>query len=257
VSVHHLQIDREQPRRCAPSAPLLAEAPDTAQAMSSTETLMLTFAEPHQKNIRTSNAMNTLRRFLYAPRPAHKDSYNYLIGLRGFFVVQSFLFIFLQVFAPAAVAHTPNALNAPSSTLHKALKFVSILFWNDGMIYSAFILLSARTICLPFMTTCEGGTTSIAGSVFRRGLRLWLPVAVALAISTSVFHAVGYHHIDVFAQKTGNLSIFVPYRIDTTLVYFNSVFNLFWVTTKYSDQAGSYAFPGQMMWAINVIYQQR
>jgi hypothetical protein len=201
--------------------------------------------------------MDTVRRFVIPPLPSHDASNDFLIGLRGFFVIQSFLFSFLQVFAPSTVAHSRNALHAPSSTLHKALKFVSILFWNDGIIYSGFILLSARTICLPFMTSDAGSTSSIAGSVFRRGLRLWFPVAVALAISTGVFHAIGYHHVDDFVKSTGNLSIFVPYKIDNALIYFNSVFNLFWVTNKFSDQAGNYAFPGQMMWVINVIYQQR
>lgn len=203
--------------------------------------------------------METLKRFVHPPlsSPSHSLSTNFIVGLRGFFVIQSFLFIFLQVFAPGAVAHSPNALNAPSSSLHKALRFVSILFWNEGIIYSAFILISARTICIPFMTTDNGGKTSVAGSVFRRGIRLWLPVAIALAIATGVFHVLGHQYIDDFATKTGNLSIFVPYKIDSALIYFNSVFNLFWVTNKFSDQAGSYAFPGQMMWVINVIYMQR
>jgi hypothetical protein len=199
--------------------------------------------------------MDTLKRFFVTPNLSHDASNNYLIGFRGFFVVQSFLCMFLQVFAPSAVAHTPNALHAHSSTFHKVLKFISILFWNDGIIYSGFILLSARTICIPFIKT--GSSTSVAGSIFRRGLRLWFPVAVALAISTGVFHAIGYQYIKDFAQATNNISIIVPYKIDNALIYFNSVFNLFFVTRRYSDQAGSYAFPGQMMWVINVIYQQR
>ncbi|OAL42977.1 hypothetical protein IQ07DRAFT_525281, partial [Pyrenochaeta sp. DS3sAY3a] len=200
--------------------------------------------------------MDTLKRFTTAPLSAHQPNNNYLVGLRGLFVVQAFLFAFLQVFAPAAVAHSPNASNNQSSALHKALKFVSILFWNDGIIYSGFILLSARTICLPFLTIGAGSKLSIAGSVFRRGLRLWFPVAIALAISAGTLHAIGYEYVDNFAKSTNNISIFVPYKINTALIYFNSVFNLFWVTTKFSDQAGSYAFPGQMMWVINVIYQQ-
>jgi hypothetical protein len=191
------------------------------------------------------------------PLPSHDASNDFLIGLRGFLVIQSFLFSFLQVFAPSAVAQSPHSLHAPSSTLHKALKLVSILFWNDGIIYSGFILVSARTICVSFITSDPGSKSSIAGSIFRRGLRLWFPVAVALAISTGVFHAIGYHHVDDFIESTGNMSIFVPYKVDNALIYFNSVFNLFWVTNKYSAQAGSYAFPGQMMWVISVIYQQR
>lgn len=201
--------------------------------------------------------METLERPTSAPLSPHHSINNPLIGLRGLFVVQAFLFVFLQVFAPAAVVYSPNASNDQSSTLHKALKFISILFWNEGLIYSGFILLSARTICLPFLTTGASRNLSIAGSVFRRGLRLWFPVAVSLAISVGCFQALDYRYIDDFVKSTGNTSIFVPYEIENALIYFNSVFNLFWVTTRFSDQAGSYAFPGQMMWVINVIYQQR
>lgn len=199
--------------------------------------------------------MGIINRLLTGPLSSHDPSNNFLIGLRGFFVIQSFLYTFLLVFAPATVAHSPNAMQASASTLHKALKFVSILFWNEGIIYSGFILLSARTICLPFMNA--GSKILIAGTVFRRGLRLWIPVAVALAIATGVFHARGYRRVEDFATETNNISILVPYKVDSALIYFNSVFNLFWVTNKFSDQAGSYAFPGQMMWVINVIYQQR
>ncbi|KAJ4288510.1 hypothetical protein N0V90_011747 [Kalmusia sp. IMI 367209] len=200
--------------------------------------------------------MESLKRFVSPPLSTHDSKHDFLVGLRGFFVIQSFLHTFLLVFAPGSVVHSPNALESQhTSTLHKALKFVSILFWNEGLIYSAFILLSARTICIPFMA--DSTKISMAGSVFRRGLRLWFPVAIALAISTGVLHAMGHSYIDEFAEKTNNISIFVPYKISDALIYFNSVFNLFWVTTKFSDQAGSYAFPGQMMWVINVIYMQR
>lgn len=200
--------------------------------------------------------MDSMKRFAAPPLSNHDSKNDFLIGLRGFFVIQSFLHTSLLVFAPASVAHSANAQEVShSSTLHKALKFVSILFWNDGIIYSAFILLSARTICIPFMK--DKTKLSIAGSIFRRGIRLWFPVAVALAISTGVLRATGYNYIDEFAKETGNISILVPYEIDNALIYFNSVFNLFWVTTRFSDQAGSYAFPGQMMWVINVIYMQR
>ncbi|KAL5418861.1 hypothetical protein PMIN04_007164 [Paraphaeosphaeria minitans] len=197
----------------------------------------------------------SVKRFAAPPLSSHDSKNNFLIGLRGFFVIQSFLHTFLLVFAPASVVHSANAQEGShSSNLHKALKFVSILFWNDGIIYSAFIILSARTICIPFMK--DRTRLSIAGSIFRRGLRLWFPVAVALAITTSIFQATGYKYLDDFAKDTSNISILVPYKIDNALIYFNSVFNLFWVTTRFSDQAGSYAFPGQMMWVINVIYMQ-
>ncbi len=200
--------------------------------------------------------MDTLKRLAAPPLSRHSSRNHFIVGLRGLFVIQSFLFVFLQVFAPASVAHSQNALHVNNtSKLHKVLKLISILFWNDGIIYSAFILISARTICIPFMQ--DGAKTSIAGSVFRRTLRLCFPIAVAMALITTLLHVIGYDYIQDFANETGNQSILVPYKIDNAIVYFNSVFNLFWVTNKFSDQAGSYAFPGQMMWTINVIYMQR
>lgn len=183
--------------------------------------------------------MELIKRFTAPPSSSHVSKNDFLAGLRGFFVIQSFLHTFLLVFAPASVVHSANASEVShSSALHKVLKFVSIIFWNDSIIYSAFILLSARTICIPFMK--DKTRLSIAGSVFRRGIRLWFPVAIALAISAGVLNATGYQYIDDFAKKTNNISILIPYRIYNALVYFNSVFNLFWVTSRFSDQAGSY-----------------
>ncbi|KAF2845161.1 hypothetical protein T440DRAFT_408747 [Plenodomus tracheiphilus IPT5] len=196
-----------------------------------------------------------MKTFAHFRLPAHDAKNDFLIGLRGFFVIQSCFFVFLLVFAPNAVAFSPNARSS-TTTPHKALKLFSILLWNKGNISTGFLILSARTICIPFMTSGPGRRLSIAGSIFRRGIRVGVPVAVSLALSTAILHVLGYQNIDDFAKRTGNVSIVIPYRIDTLLVYFNSVFNLFWTTDNFLDQAGSYGFPGQMMWVISVIYQQ-
>ncbi|KAF2657854.1 hypothetical protein K491DRAFT_714146 [Lophiostoma macrostomum CBS 122681] len=209
--------------------------------------------------------MDTLKQIaLSPPLSSHSKSHDYIIGLRGLLTLSSFLYIFLVVFAPAAVAHSQNATSTPSSTLHKILKFFSILFWNEGIIYSGFILLSARTIALPFIyisksseiETLLSPRLSIVGSVFRRGIRLWVPIAISLAISVGVFHGLGYEYVNEFAENTGNLSILVPYKINNVLVWFNSAFQMFWVTQKYSEQSASFAFPGQMLWVVNVVYMQ-
>ncbi|ORY09758.1 hypothetical protein BCR34DRAFT_625580 [Clohesyomyces aquaticus] len=203
--------------------------------------------------------LKELAPFTQQPASTHPPSQAYIIGLRGLFVLSSFLYTSLLVLAPNSVAHSPNASASSSrpTTLHKALKFISILFWNSGLIYSASILLSARTLALPFLTTPSSSLKSnIAGCVFRRGIRLWIPVAVGLGISVGIFKAIGYEYIDEFARETGNTSILVPYKIDSFLVWFNSVFNLFWVTNKFAAQSASYAFPGQMLWAVGVVYMQ-
>ncbi|MCJ1483131.1 hypothetical protein MMC06_003297 [Schaereria dolodes] len=176
----------------------------------------------------------------------------YLLGLRGFLTIESFVWVFLQTFVPAAVKDANNH----DGPLYQVVlrKTLSVLFWNETLIYSAFILLSARTICIPFMKSST--KTNIASSVFRRGLRLWFPTAVALAIINVVSHTAGFHYVDHFKTVTGNDSFSTPYLLPSTLAYFNSVFNLFWTTQAFAQQAGSSAFPSQTLWIVNVIYMQ-
>ncbi|BDD57759.1 hypothetical protein MAP00_003103 [Monascus purpureus] len=102
----------------------------------------------------------TLR--LRYPAVHDKDS-SYLLGLRGWFVVQSFFWVFMQTFVPAAVKASDNIQG--SSYQLGLRKSLSVLFWNDNLIYSFFILISARTICLPFLHNPT--KTNIASAVFR------------------------------------------------------------------------------------------
>ncbi|EON69192.1 hypothetical protein W97_08550 [Coniosporium apollinis CBS 100218] len=176
----------------------------------------------------------------------------YLVGLRGLFVLQSFLWTFLQAFVPAVV-EAPQDTIAPTYQVILR-KTVSVLFWNKSLIYSFFILVSARTICIPFLWNPTKST--LASSVFRRGIRLWFPAAVALAITTLIFSQIGLTHLEDFKRGTGNEAIEVPYKIPKALTYFNSVFGLFWTTRNFATQAGNTAFPGQQLWIVNAIFQQ-
>jgi hypothetical protein len=131
---------------------------------------------------------------------------------------------------------------------------LSVLFWNETLIYSTFILISARTICLPFLR--KSTKTAVASASFRRGIRLWFPVAVSLAIVKGVFSSTGTEYIEQFKDAIGNTSLDTPYSLRGTLAYFNAVFNLFWTTFDFSSQAGSKAFPSGTLWIVNVIYMQ-
>lgn len=176
----------------------------------------------------------------------------YLVGLRGLFVLQSFFWTFLQAFVPAVV-EAPERTTAPTyQTILR--KTVSVLFWNKSLIYSFFILLSARTICTPFLQNPTKST--LASAVFRRGIRLWFPVAVALAISTLTFSQIGLVYLEDFKRDTDNEVIEVPYKIPKVLTYFNSVFGLFWTTRDFATQAGNTAFPARQLWIVNAIFQQ-
>ncbi len=182
------------------------------------------------------------------PRPGT----GYLLGLRGFLVIESFLWVFMQTFVPVAVKDSANTSGPNYERILR--RTLSVLFWNDSLIYSSFILLSARTICLPFLE--DRSKTTVASAIFRRGLRLWFPTAVALAIVKILSSTVGTTYLDQYKQQTGNISFEIPYILPSTLAYFNSVFSLFWVTSRFFDQAGNTAFPSQTLWIVNVIYSQ-
>lgn len=176
----------------------------------------------------------------------------YLLGLRGVLVVQSFVWLFLHTFVPATVKHDNQVTGPEYQNLLR--KVLSPILWNESLISSTFILLSARTICLPFLKSST--KTSIASACLRRGIRLWFPTAVALAIVKICFSTMGTNYIEDFKTKADNTSLDTPYPMKDALAYFNSVIGLFWTTFNFATQAGSKAFPSGTLWIVNVIYAQ-
>ncbi|KAF2015709.1 hypothetical protein BU24DRAFT_450382 [Aaosphaeria arxii CBS 175.79] len=179
-------------------------------------------------------------------------SQNYLIGLRGLLAIQCFLFTFFQLFLPTSVADSSNE----DGRLYQKLirKTLSVLFWNESLIYSFIILLSARTLCLPYLHNPD--RTICSSSIFRRALRLWLPTFVGFSLSVAAFSTTSTDYIETFLHTTGNVSTTAPLRMRTFLVYFNSQFDMFWVTKHYTSQAANLAFPSGTIWLISVIFQQ-
>ena len=179
----------------------------------------------------------------------------YLLGIRGLLVIETFLFVFLQTFVPVAIPDTDSDGKAHGPLYQIILrKTLAPIFWNENLLYASFIFLSARSIAIPFIR--NPSRTRVAGAVFRRGISLWFPVAVALAIVKIAFTKSYLNYIFQFTTKTGNTSISVPYLIPNAFAYFNSVFDLFWTTRDYQIQAGNTAFPSQSLWIVNAIYQQ-
>ena len=186
------------------------------------------------------------------PWPA-VEGQEYLLGFRGLLVIESFLWTFLITFAPNTVKDATISVDGPLWQIVFRKTF-SVLFWNGTLIYSFFIILSARSLAIPFFK--EPGRVAIASALVRRGIRLAIPVAVSLAIITIAFASLGTEYIDDFKTFTNNIAIATPYFLQNTLVYLNSVYQLFWVTSAFFTQSGNFAFPSQMLWTINLIYQQ-
>lgn len=187
-------------------------------------------------------------------RPYDRNQ-DYLTGIRGVLVPMAFLWTFLQTFAPAAVKGTEQ-IDGPAYQL-SLRKSLSVLFWNDTLIYGSIIFLSARTICLPFLL--EPSKVVLASTVFRRGLRLWFPVAAALIVVYFVFtHAMGGNaYLSDFAISTNHNSLDTDlYILPSSLANFNAIFMTFWTTHDFQIQAANWAFPTQMLWVISAVFQQ-
>lgn len=181
-----------------------------------------------------------------------KTQVNYLLGVRGVLAGQTFIYLFLQLFAPTTVKDSAN----PDGPIAQELlrKTIGVLFWNGSLTYSAIIILSARTIVLPFFS--EPSKTVVASSLFRRPIRLALPVFIAIIISTTLVKTMGTEYITTFATKTGNKSISAPTSMTGFVVFFNSIFTLFWQTRDFSKQNGSTGVLGQSLWIVSIIFQQ-
>ncbi|RAL62168.1 hypothetical protein DID88_002652 [Monilinia fructigena] len=176
-----------------------------------------------------STQLAPVKGFYQEPTAHQISSQSYFIGVRGFIVLQSFLWTFLNTLVPTAVTGSPNSGGPVYQQILR--KVLSVLFWNESLIYSAFILLSARTICTPFLN--NPSHDFVASSSFRRGLRLWFPSAFSLAIIYIVFTCIGTSYIDDFKTATNNTTVNTPYMLPNALAYFNSVFNLFWTNKKF------------------------
>jgi hypothetical protein len=177
---------------------------------------------------------------------------NYFLGLRGVLAVQTYLYLFLLVFAPAAVKDSLNIDGVSAQVLLR--KTLSVLLWNGSLIYSSIIVLSGRTIVLPFFSNPSKSVA--ASSLFRRAIRLSFPVIIAFSLAALILKGMGRSYIADFMEKSGNKSIAVPTPIPTFVVWFNSLFTLFWSTRDFSLQNGSTAFPSQTLWIVSVISQQ-
>lgn len=165
----------------------------------------------------------------------------------------AFLWTFLRVFTPAAVKGSNNE-DGPAYQL-ALRKSLSVLFWNDTLIYGSIIFLSARTICLPFLL--DSSKTVLASTVFRRGIRLWFPVAASMIVVYFVFTQTMATRLLAFATMIGNESLDTDiYLLPSSLANFNAIFMTFWTTHNFQLQAASFAFPSQMLWVISAVFQQ-
>lgn len=188
--------------------------------------------------------------YRHSSQPRH--NVGYLEGLKGLIAFEAFLWVFMRCIVPGATFESLTENATPPRYQSVLREVFSPLFWDGNLQASFFVILSARIVCIRFL---ENRTAeAMAGTLFRRGLRLWFPVAVSLGISNAVNHAGGYDAVRYQAEIFANHLPEVPYKLPTALSYFNAVFNLFWYIS--GTQAGVRAFPTGMLWIVPIVYQE-
>ncbi|CAO1624208.1 unnamed protein product [Parajaminaea phylloscopi] len=186
----------------------------------------------------------------------------WLEGLRGLLALEMLLYIFFRLLAPAIASDTdldgtyPAAFLSKAPAWHNTLrKALSPLFWNPTLLSTFFLVLSGRVAALTFLE--RRSATTLAGAVFRRPVRLLLPILVGLAVTSIVSVAKGFGDAQRLSDLTSNSAARPPAIWTSFLEYLNSVFALYFNTNvSLTDRSITFLPPSGLAWVLPVVFQQ-
>ncbi|KAI7369275.1 hypothetical protein KC354_g2062 [Hortaea werneckii] len=202
----------------------------------------------------TMTSIRTAFRSLTKPTKWQPDNgpeeHTHILGLRGILSILSVLWIFLHTFVPSVVSQ-----GTEGPTYQKVIRYVfSPVFFNLSLIRTFFFVLSARSICVRFLKRPQSST--YAGSIIRRLIRLPLVLTIACAIVFGVFGGIGVSYIRQFEKVLPNASITAPESPNNALTGLNAIFDQFWIVRSYYYQAANDFWPSGTVWMISLIFQQ-
>lgn len=191
-----------------------------------------------------------------------KQRIRYLEGLRGLIAFQTLLYVFFRLFAPAIVTDrdTDGTFPAEFTKLCPAWmnilrKVLSPIMWNGSFQANMYIILMGRVGMQTFIERRDGLT--LAGPGFRRPIRIILPLAIALALTSVVAVLNGFKYADAMADKLHNAAAHPPKVWESTVVYVNTVVSFVFAPYAYTTSvASTYMPPGGLMWFTSVVFQQ-
>ena len=181
----------------------------------------------------------------------------YLEGVRGLLGLQTLLWIFFRLFAPAIVTDTDLdgtrpalfVTNSPAwmSVLRKVL---SPLLFDGSLQMAGFITLMGRVSLQTFIE--RRAATALAGQCARRPVRLVLPVALGLALASVVSVTNGFRHADWLSQRLDNAMLAAPPVWESAILYVNSVVTFFMGPRTLRDSRAAVSYPPYgVMWFVS------
>lgn len=179
----------------------------------------------------------------------------YITGLRGILVIESFVWTFFITFIPTLASPTVGSQATPGPVYQDILReILSVPLWNYSFVYNFFIILSMRTIPVTFLQHPTGQT--YAASVIRRIVRMVLLICIASGMATGIYSAIGVDFINDFKTRLPNRSIETPTPPYSGVAAANSLFQLFWITGDFANQAANNFWPTATLWVPSIIYFQ-
>ena len=127
-------------------------------------------------------------------------------------------------------------------------------FWNTSLISSFFIILSARTVCIPFLSNPCG--TVYAASLIRRNIRLGLSISVATALALVIFTQIEHGYFAEFNSILKGSAVTAPAQPQKGYAGFLSIYELLWVTRDWYLQSANQFWPSSTMWVPSLVYYQ-
>lgn len=175
----------------------------------------------------------------------------YLEGLRGIVAIQSLLWTFLRLFCPAVVVAA-----APGPTWMVVLrKVLSPVFFDSTLPMSLYIVLMGRVGSQTFIERRKA--VALAGPCVRRPVRLLVPIALSLALSTVLNYLGAFSSSAWVADRVHDDYARPPAPITSALVYFNSLVALLFAPQTYdSSRVIDFMQPKGLVWFVSVAFQQ-
>jgi len=186
----------------------------------------------------------------------------YLEGVRGLLGIQTLLWIFFRLFAPAIVTDTDLDGTMPAKFLANSPEWMTVLrkvlsplLFDGSLQMTMFIVLMGRASMQTFIERRSG--VSLAGVCIRRPLRLFFPVTIALAIASALAATNAFRYSNWLAAYLNNDMLRAPAVWTSTVYYVNSVVTLYFAPQTFMDSVAVQALPPYGVgWFISVIFQQ-
>ena len=178
-------------------------------------------------------------------------------GLRGVLGLQTLLWIFFRIFAPACVTEIDQDGTFPADFIAYSPSWTGVIrrlfspiLFDGGLQMTMFIILIGRVSLLTYFERREA--LGLAGPCFRRPFRLALPIAVTLGLVTAVTATGGFRYATFLADRTHNSLASPPVMWDSALEFWNSLVTFFFAPITYKDaRAVAFIPPAGISWFVS------